>query len=95
VIKEGIWEDFERREKLLALSRFTTTTGEKRSLKQYGRGHQAEPDRDLLSRWRQHRAAEVQPKLESAKARGIEVLLLTDPVDAFWTAAPIDFGASR
>ena len=35
VIKEGIWEDFERREKLLALSRFTTTAGEKRSLKQY------------------------------------------------------------
>ena len=35
VIKEGIWEDFERREKLLALSRFTTTSGEKRSLKQY------------------------------------------------------------
>src|ERR1700675_1204054 len=35
VIKEGIWEDFERREKLLALSRFATTAGEKRSLKQY------------------------------------------------------------
>ena len=35
VIKEGIWEDYERREKLLALSRFTTTTGEKRSMKQY------------------------------------------------------------
>src|ERR1700689_5050033 len=35
VIKEGIYEDFERREKLLALSRFTTTSGEKRSLKQY------------------------------------------------------------
>src|SRR6202166_2237817 len=30
VIKEGIWEDFERRETLLALSRFTTTAGEKR-----------------------------------------------------------------
>src|SRR4029078_13608459 len=25
-------------------------------------------------------------------ARGIEVLLLTDPVDAFWTSAPLDFG---
>ena len=49
VIKEGIWEDFERREKLLALSRFTTTTGEKRSLKQYVADSQAEPDRDLLS----------------------------------------------
>src|SRR6202035_1659829 len=35
VIKEGIWEDFERREKLLALSRFNTTAGDKRSLKQY------------------------------------------------------------
>ena len=31
------------------------------------------------------------PKLESAAARGIEVLLLTDPVDAFWTSAPLDF----
>ncbi len=35
VIKEGIYEDFERREKLLALSRFTTTSGEARTLKQY------------------------------------------------------------
>src|SRR5450755_3857572 len=74
VIKEGIWEDFERREKLLALSRFTTTAGEKRSLKQYA---------DSLK---------PNPKLEQATARGIEVLLLTDPVDAFWTSAPLDFG---
>src|ERR1700734_1177254 len=35
VIKEGIYEDFARREKLLALSRFTTTSGETRTLKQY------------------------------------------------------------
>ena len=31
------------------------------------------------------------PKLESATARGIEVLLLTDPVDAFWTSAQLEF----
>ena len=31
------------------------------------------------------------PKLEAARARGIEVLLLTDPIDAFWTAMPLDF----
>ncbi|HEY2137955.1 MAG TPA: molecular chaperone HtpG, partial [Xanthobacteraceae bacterium] len=31
------------------------------------------------------------PKLEAARARGIEVLLLTDPVDAFWTALPLEF----
>ena len=28
----------------------------------------------------------------SATARGIEVLLLTDPVDAFWTSGQLDFG---
>jgi molecular chaperone HtpG len=92
VIKEGIWEDFERREKLLALSRFTTTTGEKRWLNQYV--EDLKPNQteiyyltgDSLERLKSN------PKLESAAARGIEVLLLTDPVDAFWTAAPLDFG---
>jgi len=31
------------------------------------------------------------PKLEAARARGIEVLLLTDPIDAFWTVMPQEF----
>jgi molecular chaperone HtpG len=92
VIKEGIWEDFERREKLLALSRFTTTAGEKRSLKQYAESLKPNQTEvyylvgDSIDRLKSN------PKLESAKARGVEVLLLTDPVDAFWTSAPLDFG---
>ena len=91
-IKEGIWEDFERREKLLALSRFTTTSGEKRSLKQYVESLKPNQTEiyylvgDSIERLKSN------PKLESATARGIEVLLLTDPVDAFWTSAPLDFG---
>ncbi len=60
VIKEGIYEDFERREKLLALSRFTTTSGEKRTLETIYRGSEAQPDRSLFPGWRQHRAAQVQ-----------------------------------
>ncbi|WGR95195.1 molecular chaperone HtpG [Bradyrhizobium sp. ISRA443] len=92
VLKEGLWEDFERRDKLLALSRFTTTAGEKRSLKQYV--DDLKPNQtdiyylvgDTIDRLKSN------PKLESARARGIEVLLLTDPVDAFWTAAPLEFG---
>src|SRR3954447_14766310 len=92
VIKEGIWEDFERREKLLALSRFTTTSAEKRSLKHYV--DTLKPNQteiyylvgDSIERLKSN------PKLESATARGIEVLLLTDPVDAFWTSARLDFG---
>ena len=35
VFKEGIYEDHERRDQLLALCRFTTTAGGPRSLKQY------------------------------------------------------------
>ena len=31
------------------------------------------------------------PKLEAARARGVEVLLLADPVDAFWTSMSLDF----
>jgi molecular chaperone HtpG len=91
VIKEGLYEDFERREKLLALARFTTTAGEKRSLKQYIadlKPNQTEVyflAGDSLERLKSN------PKLESAAARGIEVLLLTDPVDAFWTSAALDF----
>src|ERR1700709_803050 len=91
VIKEGIYEDFERREKLLALSRFTTTAGEKRSLKQYIadlKSNQTEVYYlvgDSIERLKSN------PKLESRAARGIEVLLLTHPGDAFWTSAPIDF----
>ena len=91
VLKEGIYEDFERREKLLALVAFHHDLGREAFAQGRHRRFQAEPDRDLLSRRRQHRPAEVQPRLEAATARGIEVLLLSDPVDAFWTSMPSEF----
>ena len=91
LLKEGLYEDFERRDQLLALARFATTAGNARSLKQYVadlRPNQTEIYYlvgDSLERLK------ANPKLEAARARGIEVLLLTDPVDAFWTAAPLGF----
>ena len=92
VIKEGIWEDFERREKLLALSRFTTTSGDNRSLKQYAENLKPNQTEIYYLVGDSVERLKSNPKLESATARGIEVLLLTDPVDAFWTSAPLDFG---
>jgi molecular chaperone HtpG len=92
VIKEGIWEDYERREKLLGLSRFTTSTGEKRSLKQYVEDIKPNQTDIYYLTGESVERLKANPKLESATARGIEVLLLTDPVDAFWTSAPLDFG---
>ncbi|MGY3148611.1 molecular chaperone HtpG [Bradyrhizobium sp. USDA 3397] len=91
VLKEGIYEDFERREKLLSLSRFTTTSGEKRSLKQVIADFKPNQTEiyylvgDSIERLKSN------PRLEAATARGIEVLLLSDPVDAFWTSMPSDF----
>jgi molecular chaperone HtpG len=91
VIKEGIYEDFERREKLLALSRFTTTSGEARTLKQYVADLKPNQTEIYFLAGDSIERLKGNPKLESATARGIEVLLLTDPVDAFWTSAPLDF----
>jgi molecular chaperone HtpG len=91
VIKEGIYEDFERREKLLALSRFTTTSGEARTLKQYVADFKPNQTEIYFLAGDSIERLKGNPKLESATARGIEVLLLTDPVDAFWSSAPLDF----
>jgi molecular chaperone HtpG len=92
VIKEGLYEDFERREKLLALSRFTTTAGDRRSLKQYVEALKPNQTEIYYLVGDSVERLKSNPKLESAAARGIEVLLLTDPVDAFWTSAALDFG---
>jgi molecular chaperone HtpG len=91
VIKEGIYEDFERREKLLALSRFTTTAGEKRSLKQYVADLKPNQTEIYFLAGDSLERLKSNPRLEAAAARGIEVLLLTDPVDAFWTSMRLDY----
>ncbi|MEN3286981.1 MAG: molecular chaperone HtpG [Bradyrhizobium sp.] len=91
VIKEGIYEDFERREKLLALARFTTTSGERRSLKQYVEDLKENQTEIYFLVGDSIERLKSNPRLEAAKARGVEVLLLTDPVDAFWTSARLEF----
>ncbi|WP_035980786.1 molecular chaperone HtpG [Bradyrhizobium sp. STM 3843] len=91
VIKEGLYEDYERRDKLLALSRFTTTAGERRSLKQYVADFKPNQTEIYFLVGDSVERLKSNPRLEAAKARGIEVLLLTDPVDAFWTSSRLDY----
>jgi molecular chaperone HtpG len=91
VLKEGIYEDFERREKLLALSRFTTTSGEKRSLKDVIADFKPNQTEIYYLVGESIERLKSSPRLEAATARGIEVLLLSDPVDAFWTSMPSEF----
>jgi len=92
VLKEGLYEDHERRSQLLALARFSTTAGDGlRSLKEYVENFRPNQTEiyslvgESIDRLRSN------PKLEAARARGIEVLLLTDAIDAFWTTMPQEF----
>jgi molecular chaperone HtpG len=92
VIKEGIYQDLERRDQLLALARFTTTVaGEPRSLRQYVADLKPNQTEIYYLVGDSIERVQSNPALEAARARGIEVLLLTDQVDAFWTAAPLSF----
>ena len=91
IIKEGIYEDMERRDQLIALSRFNSTAGDNRSLKQYVADFKSNQTEIYYLVGESIERVKSNPKLEAARARGIEVLLLTDPVDAFWTAVPLDF----
>ncbi len=92
VLKEGIYEDFEKRDQLLALARFDTTTGKARTLKQYVADLKENQTEIYYLVGESAERLKSNPKLEAARARGIEVLLLSDPVDAFWTSSQLDFG---
>ena len=92
VLKEGLYEDAEQRDALLHLVRCRSTTQDGLiTLADYvGRmkpGQEAiyyitADDLDMAKR---------RPQLEGFAARGIEVLLLTDPVDEFWVPAVVAF----
>jgi molecular chaperone HtpG len=92
VLKEGIYEDFERREVLLKLARFKTTASDDwRSLKDYVAA--LRPNQTAIYYIAGDDLARLKssPHLEGFRARGIEVLLLTDPVDTFWVVPSAGF----
>jgi molecular chaperone HtpG len=93
VLKEGLYEDFERRDALLALARFKTTasTGAWRSLKEYVAT--LKPNQTAIYYLAGDDVArlEASPHLEGFRARGVEVLLLADPIDSFWVVAGTSF----
>jgi molecular chaperone HtpG len=85
VFKEGLYEDYERRDDLLELTRFKSTHGDGLiSLKDYA-GRMKE-GQDAIYYITGDNAANLihSPQIEGFLAKGIEVLLLTDPIDEFW-----------
>ncbi|WP_202358706.1 molecular chaperone HtpG [Mesorhizobium sp. 113-3-3] len=93
VLKEGLYEDYERREQLLKLARFhSTASGEGwRGLADYVAAMKEGQKAIFFMAGDDRARLEASPQLEGFKARGIEVLLLTDPVDSFWVTMAPDF----
>ena len=85
VIKEGLYEDFENRNKIAEIIKVYSFKEDKLiTLKAYLENFTEGQDQifyltaDTLSQ------AQSSPHLEGFKSKGIDVLLMTDPIDAFW-----------
>jgi molecular chaperone HtpG len=93
VLKEGLYEDFERRQTLLGLVRFKTTAsgGGWRSLKDHVGSLKENQTAIYYVTGTDLARLETSPQLEGFRARGIEVLLLPDAVDSFWVTAGVGY----
>ena len=93
VLKEGLYEDMERRDLLLSLARFRTTTSgdDHRSLKDYMAAMKENQTAIYYVTGEDRAKALASPQLEGYRAKGIEVLLLSDHVDNFWITSVLGF----
>jgi molecular chaperone HtpG len=89
VLKEGLYEDPEHRATLLALARFRTTArpDEWVSLADYVGRMKSGQDAIFTIAGDDAKGLAASPQLEGFVKRGVEVLLLTDPIDEFWINA--------
>ena len=91
VIKEGLYEDYERRDQLFEIARFASTKSSAMTLKDYVAGLKENQTSIYYITAEDAAKAAASPQLEGYKARDIEVLLLTDPVDSFWVRTAMGF----
>ena len=85
VLKEGLYEDRDHRDELLGLARFRSTARDELvSLDDYIAAMKPGQDAIYTIHGDNLDVIKKSPQLEGFRARGIEVLLLTDPIDEFW-----------
>ena len=93
VLKEGLYEDFERRDQLFEIARFATTkSGEgPRTLAEYVKD--LRPNQTAIYYIAGDDAARLasSPQIEGFKKRDMEVLILSDPVDSFWVSNALGY----
>jgi molecular chaperone HtpG len=89
VIKEGLYEDPERRDAIYKMARFATSTHPEggRTLADYVADLKPNQTSIYYMLGEDLKRLQASPQLEGFAARGIEVLLLPDPIDAFWVGS--------
>ncbi|MCX5374520.1 molecular chaperone HtpG [Streptomyces sp. NBC_00103] len=93
VLKEGLLSDSDNRDTLLAVSSFASThsADEPTTLKSYVERMKDGQDAVYYLTGESRQSIENSPHMEAFRAKGIEVLLLTDPVDEVWVDAVGEF----
>lgn len=93
VLKEGLHEDPSRRDDLFAIARFASTKsdGETRTLKDYVGDLRENQTAIYYITGDDAKRLASSPQLEGFRARGVEVLLLDDAVDAFWVTSALGY----
>jgi molecular chaperone HtpG len=85
ILKEGVWEDAEHRAEIAPLLRFRSSTQEGwTSLPDYVSRMQDGQDTIYFLSGEQAEVLKTSPQLEGFRAKGLEVLLMSDSIDSFW-----------
>jgi molecular chaperone HtpG len=88
VLKEGLYEDREQRDELLGLARFRSTARDGLvALDEYVAAMRPGQEAIYTITGDSLDVIKKSPQLEGFRARGVEVLLMTDPIDEFWVPA--------
>ncbi|KXF83845.1 heat shock protein 90 [Rhodococcus ruber Chol-4] len=97
VLKEGLLSDFDNRDTLLAVSSFESTHSEDATttLAEYVARMQEGQDEIFYMTGESRQQIESSPHMEAFRAKGLEVLLLTDPVDEMWVGSVPEFEGKR
>ncbi|MFF4093544.1 molecular chaperone HtpG [Streptomyces sp. NPDC001834] len=97
VVKEGLLSDFENRDAILKIASFATThdKDEPTTLRQYVERMKEGQEHIYYLTGESRQAIENSPHMEAFRAKGIEVLLLTDPVDEVWVEAEPEFDGKK
>ena len=93
VLKEGLMSDFDNQDALLRISSFASTHSEEEAttLAEYVERMKDGQEQIFYATGETRQQILKSPHLEAFKAKGYEVLLLTDPVDEIWVGSVTEF----